>query len=107
MGRAVPKQEQLDARGRRRPPEELSREDVPPQPVLEAGKARNGSVARLDLRVVRCGEPQPVAHDRPADAGADVVVREPAAPLVAEPDPGPTGECAVGKAGEDASLERV
>src|SRR2546427_3862189 len=80
---------------------------MPPQPVLEAGETRNGSVGRLDLRVVRRGEPQTVPHDRPADAGTDVVAREPAAPLVAEPDPRAAGECVVGEEGEDASLECV
>ena len=107
MGRAVPEQEEFDVRRRRRPPEQLSGEDVPPQPVVETGKPWHRSVSRLGLRVVRRGEPQAVAHDGPADPGADIVVREPAAPLVAEPDPGRARERVAREKGEHASLERI
>ena len=67
----------------------------------------DGSLCRLDLRVIGGGKPQPVAHDGSADAGADVVVRELVAPNVVEPGPLLSGQAAIGEEGEHVPLERV
>ena len=107
MSRTVAKQQQLQVGGHTGPPSELPGENVSPQLIGEIAPSWDGSVGRFHLGIVGSREPQPVAHDRPADSRADVVVREMITSHIIESRSLRPGQPPIREERKDVSLEGI